>query len=1038
MKSAMRAVIIPAFMFIVIAVPSLLIAQKPGPASCYSSLLTGPPPTLSASVQSIDSNGTVVVNGGDTAQPSTPFKWAWGDGSSTSGFFPQQHVYADTSQNYDVTITATENNGTTQQVSFPVFFTAPTITPQTFSEVSFQIPSQSVTLQAHWPYPPPTDVEPFPDSSFPEYSRSDMEYVLAAVSSIDYTFANENSFLLNGQFTMDMLEGTDFGGGSSFWYTTPMSVGYGPTVVGPSPQWYILFNEIGKDATLNSPQSLTFGGNTDGDASEIYSETMGDIFSYASGCQLISNATAYGLGPDVELDIQNSMLSGAAGLQGAFNAYVAAGAPFTTWNPNNGSPDPTIPTISTLAWKFIEHAELQGQGYEIPTTRLMKFLQMFDSSMLASYAPQDNTQTAATFRSTLMVAGLSYAFSEDLRSEFEALNFPIDDSIFEQLYQMATGGEMLPTVTLTPTPTSVTTAQQLSVKVTVSGPSGSATPTGSVTLSGGGYTAQAQTLSSGVTTFTIPAGDLAVGADTLTANYTPDSNSSSTYTSGAQITTVTVTVAPSFALSNGGPVTVSVGSGGTTSLTVTPSGSFTGQVDFACAVSGSPTGLTCSASSANVVGPSAVTSTLTVATTAETPAGIYTATVTATDVATGKLTATTSVTITVNAVPSFSLASSGSITVTAGNSGTSTLTVTPSGGFTGAVNFSCSVAGSPAGLTCSAPNANVTGSSAVSSTLTVATTSATPAATYIATITATSANNLTGVTTVLVTVTAPQGFTLSASPTIVSVAQGNSGTATITVTDVGSFSGTVTLSTSVLPSGVTASFAAGSAAGTQVLTLAANSSAAVTSTPVTVTITGTSGTLTATTSVALSITAQPSFTAGSGGTTSITVTPGSTTGNTGTVSVVGTNGFAGTVTLTCTVATVMTNVNDMPTCSLNPMSVAISGTASQTSTLTVTTTAASSAENQMKKLFWPPAGGTALAFVVFFMVPKRRRTRLVMMGLLLIFVSINAMGCGGGGSGGSRGGGGNTGTTPGTYTVTVAGTSGMTNVTIGVVTLTVQ
>jgi hypothetical protein len=61
----------------------------------------------------------------------------------------------------------------------------------------------------------------------------------------------------------------------------------------------IRFNEIGKDTTLNTPTSLTYGGNTDGNASEIYSETMGDIFSYASGCQLVSNPLTYGIDPFV-------------------------------------------------------------------------------------------------------------------------------------------------------------------------------------------------------------------------------------------------------------------------------------------------------------------------------------------------------------------------------------------------------------------------------------------------------------------------------------------------------------------------------------------------------------------------------------------------------------------------------------------------------------------------------------------------------------------------------------------------------------------
>jgi hypothetical protein len=131
----------------------------------------------------------------------------------------------------------------------------------------------------------------------------------------------------------------------------------------------------------------------------------------------------------------------------------------------------------------------------------------------------------------------------------------------------------------------------------------------------------------------------------------------------------------------------------------------------------------------------------------------------------------------------------------------------------------------------------------------------------------------------------------------------------------------------------------------------------------------------------------------------------------------------------------MTNVNDMPTCSLNPASVSISGTTAQTSTLRVNTTAASSAENQMKKSFWPATGGTALALILLFCVPRRRRNWLAMLLLLTLFVPFGAVGCG---ISGRVGGGGNAGTTPGTYTVTITGTSGSLTVALGTVTLIVQ
>ena len=325
--------------------------------------------------------------------------------------------------------------------SLPVFFVQPSVANKSFPHISFQIPPEPVQLQSHWPaYAPPADVTVFPNSSFPVYSRSSVAQILKSISSIDYTFANKNSFLLNGEFSIFMLESTDFGGGLSYWYTTPMSVAYGGDILDQPIAWDILFNEIGKDTTLNTPNRLTFGGDTDGNASEIYSETMGDIFSYASGCQLISSPSTYGLDPFVTLDIRDSMLSGAANLQQQYETYVAAGAPFSSWNPYNGEPDPTLGTVATLAWKFIEHAEQESNGYQVPARRMMHLLQLFDPWMLKSYAPTQNTQAAATFRSTLMVAAISYAFSQDLRGEFISLNFPIDNPTFEHLYEMATHG----------------------------------------------------------------------------------------------------------------------------------------------------------------------------------------------------------------------------------------------------------------------------------------------------------------------------------------------------------------------------------------------------------------------------------------------------------------------------------------------------------------------------------------------------------------------------------------------------------------------
>jgi Pro-kumamolisin, activation domain/Abnormal spindle-like microcephaly-assoc'd, ASPM-SPD-2-Hydin len=94
-------------------------------------------------------------------------------------------------------------------------------------------------------------------------------------------------------------------------------------------------------------------------------------------------------------------------------------------------------------------------------------------------------------------------------------------------------------------------------------------------------------------------------------------------------------------------------------------------------------------------------------------------------------------------------------------------------------------------------------------------------------------------------------FTLSASPTSVAINQGNSGTSTITVNPLNGFSGSVTLTATGLPNGVTAGFNPNPATSTSLLTLTASASATVGT--VSLSISGVSGSLTNTTSLSLTV-----------------------------------------------------------------------------------------------------------------------------------------------------------------------------------------
>lgn len=150
------------------------------------------------------------------------------------------------------------------------------------------------------------------------------------------------------------------------------------------------------------------------------------------------------------------------------------------------------------------------------------------------YTTDGTTPTAA---STLYSSPITVSASETLEAIAVATGYT-ESTVTSASYII--NPPATPTVTLTPSATSITTAQSLVMTVGVAGTSGK-TPTGSVTLTGGGYTSAAVILSSGAATITVPAGSLAVGSDSFTVTYTPDSASSTMYTSATQSVTVAVT-----------------------------------------------------------------------------------------------------------------------------------------------------------------------------------------------------------------------------------------------------------------------------------------------------------------------------------------------------------------------------------------------------------------------------------------------------------------------------------------------------------------
>lgn len=421
-------------------------------------------------------------------------------------------------------------------------------------------------------------------------------------------------------------------------------------------------------------------------------------------------------------------------------------------------------------------------------------------------------------------------------------------------------GNATPDFSVSASPTSLSVTQ---------GQSGSTTISTSVT---GGFNSaislSASSLPAGVTASFNPTSIGAPGSGSSTLTF----SASSTATTGTTNVTVTAsgggvthttTVAltvnaaanPDFTVS-ASPTSLSVAQGGSGSSTIstTVSGGFNSAISLSA--SGLPAGVTASFNPSSIGAPGSGSSTLTFSASSTATTGTTNVTINANG---GGITHTTtiSLTITATATPSFSLsASPTSVSVAQGNSGTSTISTSVSGGFNSAISLSAS--GLPSGVTASFNPGSIAAPGNGSSTLTLSASSTATTGTTNVTVTA-SGGGITHTVTISLTVTATASpdFSVSASPTSVSVTQGGSGSSTISTTVSGGFNSAISLSTSALPSGVTASFnptsIAAPGSGSSTLTFTASSTATTGTTNVTVTVTG--GGITHTATIALTVNA---------------------------------------------------------------------------------------------------------------------------------------------------------------------------------------
>lgn len=326
--------------------------------------------------------------------------------------------------------------------------------------------------------------------------------------------------------------------------------------------------------------------------------------------------------------------------------------------------------------------------------------------------------------------------------------------------------------------------------------------------------------------------------------------------------TLTITPPSDFTLSvTPSSRTVVAGQGTNYTATLTPLNGFSDTINVS--VSGLPSGVSASfAPSANpTVSGSATALQMNISTTAAAAAGTHTLTVSATDAGGVVGTKTQTVDLIVNPAPDFTLtAVPTSHTTPAGDPVTYVLTLTSQNGLSGTATISATTPTAPTN-TSYTPDLLTTGASlflpangTANLNFQISPSQTASTGTFVYTVSAT-VQGITKTIDLTLVIGQPKDFTITVSPTQITISQGSSGTITVTIATANGLDGNVNLSVAALPSGSTGSWSANpvNPSGSSVdsdLTINAGSAAPGT---YTVTLTGTFGALSHSTTFDLTV-----------------------------------------------------------------------------------------------------------------------------------------------------------------------------------------
>ena len=384
--------------------------------------------TLSVGEVLIDGR-TVRVNGADSARPTTPFLFDWGDGETTEAWFPAEHMYKRADGSYVIKVTARYPGGT-DTVTADVRFVHPRYTFKRQPHVPRRvfIPRDAVALGSTMPgYEPPQDLTSFEDADLRSVPREAIEYVLDVGHYIQMDLCNAD-VTPKAAARQVVLKQTQFGGCGSLWFTDPVSFVCHPGYLGGDVDFSSLLHELAHNLTLNSPARYRFGGKTDGPMNALVSETLAQIFQHASIHMILNSDGHFGLSDELCRALRESGIKSIGVVREAYRKFRADPRQYTTYNDPTTKHDDTFNTFMTVVYVFCELAEKRGD-YGTPLKRMMRLMQTFSPPDHQQFQRRENE----AFRASFLVAAMSYGFDTDLRERFRKLNFPVSDVSFEEL-----------------------------------------------------------------------------------------------------------------------------------------------------------------------------------------------------------------------------------------------------------------------------------------------------------------------------------------------------------------------------------------------------------------------------------------------------------------------------------------------------------------------------------------------------------------------------------------------------------------------------